>query len=59
VSRLLYHDAPPWVFIVAYTLFGLLVAAAWWIFPPRRNPPPTIGPPGRSECEPPKRTHGP
>lgn len=59
VSRLLYHDAPPWVFIVAYTLFGLLVAAAWWIFPPRRNAPPTIGPPGRSECEPPKRTHGP
>jgi Protein of Unknown function (DUF2784) len=38
VSRLLYYDAPPWVFTVAYTLFGLLVAAAWWAFPPRRGP---------------------
>lgn len=40
VSRLLYYEAPSWVFAVAYTVFGLLVAAAWWIFPPRRDPPP-------------------
>jgi len=34
-TRLLYYDAPAWVFIAAYTLFGLAVAAAWWRFPPR------------------------
>lgn len=37
VQRLLYHDAPAWVFIAAYTAFGLLVAAAWWRYPPRRQ----------------------
>jgi Protein of Unknown function (DUF2784) len=40
LSRLLYVEAPPWVFTVGYTLFGLLVAAAWWVFPPRRDRPP-------------------
>lgn len=33
LERLLYYDAPPWVFAVGYTLFGLLVAATWWYFP--------------------------
>ena len=33
-SRLLYYEAPSWVFTVGYSLFGLLVAAAWWYFPP-------------------------
>ena len=37
LTRLLYYDAPPWVFTAAYTLFGLAVAAAWWQFPPRRS----------------------
>jgi hypothetical protein len=37
LQRLLYYDAPPWVFILAYTLFGLLVLASWWYFPPRRR----------------------
>jgi Protein of Unknown function (DUF2784). len=37
VQRVLYHDAPPWVFTLAYTAFGLLVLAAWWYFPPRRR----------------------
>lgn len=37
VQRLLYHDAPAWVFVLAYTAFGLLVIAAWWRFPPRRR----------------------
>ena len=37
VSRLLYYDAPAWVFTAAYTLFGLAVVAAWWRFPPRRS----------------------
>ncbi len=35
LSRLLYHDAPPWVFTAVYSLFGLAVAATWWRFPPR------------------------
>jgi hypothetical protein len=33
-SRLLYYEAPSWVFTAGYSLFGLLVAAAWWYFPP-------------------------
>jgi len=35
LQRLLYYDLPPWVFTLAYTIFGLAVAAAWWYFPPR------------------------
>ena len=37
LQRILYYDAPAWVFTVGYTLFGLAVAAAWWRFPPRRG----------------------
>ena len=33
----LFWHAPPWVFTVAYTAFGALVAATWWRFPPRRR----------------------
>ena len=34
LQRLLYYDAPGWVFTLAYSLFGLLVAATWWYYPP-------------------------
>lgn len=34
LQRLLYYEAPAWVFIAAYSLFALLVALAWWRFPP-------------------------
>lgn len=34
MQRLLYIDAPGWVFTTAYTLFGVAVAAAWWRYPP-------------------------
>jgi hypothetical protein len=34
LERLLYYDAPPWVFTLGYSLFGMLVAATWWYFPP-------------------------
>ena len=34
VGTLLFYDAPSWVFTVAYTLFGVAVAATWWLFPP-------------------------
>jgi hypothetical protein len=35
VQRILYYDAPAWMFALAYTCFGMLVAAAWWRYPPR------------------------
>jgi polyferredoxin len=37
LRRILYYDAPAWVFTVGYTLFGLAVLASWWRFPPRRR----------------------
>ena len=34
MQQLLYYEAPPWVFAVCYTLFGLLVVASWfWVRP--------------------------
>jgi hypothetical protein len=38
LQRVLYYDAPPWVFALAYSLFGLVVAATWWYFPPMFRP---------------------
>ncbi len=35
LDRLLYVEAPWWVFIVAYTLFGLAVLATFLLVPPR------------------------
>lgn len=35
LQRILYYDAPSWVFSLGYSLFGFLVAAAWWYFPPQ------------------------
>jgi len=35
VQRLLFFEAPFWVFALAYTVFGVLVLATWWRFPPR------------------------
>lgn len=34
LSSLLYYQAPPWVFLLAYSLFGILVVVSWWYFPP-------------------------
>jgi polyferredoxin len=39
IQRVLYYEAPQWVFTLAYTVFGLLVIAAWWCFPPRSKAP--------------------
>lgn len=36
LSRLLYWEAPWWVFVAAYTGFALLVGVAWWWVKPRR-----------------------
>lgn len=38
LSRLLYWEAPWWVFVAAYTGFALLVALAWWWVRPLRRP---------------------
>ncbi len=37
LQRILFYDAPPWVFTAGYTLVGLLVVATWWFFPPARR----------------------
>ncbi len=43
--ELLFYDAPTWVFTLAYSLFGLLVAGTLWLAPPRRRPERGICPP--------------
>ena len=47
LQRILYYEAPPWIFTVAYSIFGLLVAASWWYFPPKYSCRP-IAPPRRT-----------
>ena len=37
LQRILFYDAPPWVFTAGYTLVGLLVVATGWFFPPARR----------------------
>lgn len=37
IQHVIFYEAPFWVFAMAYTLFGLLVIAAWWYFPPTRS----------------------
>ncbi|MCC6715240.1 MAG: DUF2784 domain-containing protein [Gammaproteobacteria bacterium] len=37
LQRILYYEAPAWVFTTVYTAFGLLVLASWLLFPPRRR----------------------
>lgn len=38
VGRLVYHQAPAWVFVAGYTAFGAAVIAAWfWVRPARRS----------------------
>lgn len=35
LQSVLYFDLPPWVFILAYSLFAALTLACYWVFPPR------------------------
>jgi polyferredoxin len=35
LSRLIFFDAPAWVFVVVYSAFGALVLLTWWWIPPR------------------------
>lgn len=36
LQRLLYYQAPEWLFVLAYTVFALLVIVVWWRLPPDR-----------------------
>ena len=38
LEAILYYHAPPWVFIVAYTIFGLMVILSWFLIHPRHFP---------------------
>jgi hypothetical protein len=35
LARLIFFEAPWWVFVTAYTGFLILVLASWWRWPPR------------------------
>ncbi len=35
LRKILFHEAPLWVFTVCYTIFGLAVIGSWWKFRPR------------------------
>ena len=37
LHRILYYQAPDWVFALIYTIFGLLVVVAWLKFPPHKR----------------------
>lgn len=43
LGRLLFYQAPPWVFIAAYSLFGLLVAWSWFAVRPSPRFHPSAG----------------
>lgn len=36
LETLLYYQAPPWVFVFCYTVFGGIVVASWFLVRPRR-----------------------
>ncbi len=37
LSRLIFFEAPWWVFVLAYTAFAAIVPACWWRWPPLRR----------------------
>lgn len=37
IERLLFYSAPDWVFVLLYSLFGLLVVVTYIAYPPRRG----------------------
>ncbi len=43
IERLLYYQAPWWVFVVCYTAFGALVIVSWFWVKPRPFSNPTSG----------------
>lgn len=37
LHRVIFYEAPGWVFTAVYTAFGILVAFTWWFGRPRRR----------------------
>ena len=37
VQRLLFYEAPTWVFTLSYSAFAAVVCFAWWRYPPTRG----------------------
>jgi len=37
LERFLYYEAPAWLFIAVYTVFGLFVVITWFRFPPKKT----------------------
>ena len=37
LQRLIFYEAPFWLFTLAYTVFAALVLVVWWRFPPTRH----------------------
>jgi hypothetical protein len=37
LNRIMYFEAPFWMFTVAYTVFGLLVLATFLVYPPQKR----------------------
>jgi hypothetical protein len=37
IDRVIFYDAPTWVFTVAYVAFATLVVVAWFVVPPIRQ----------------------
>lgn len=37
LHEILYYDFEPWIFTVAYTVFGILVVATWLLVPPEHS----------------------
>jgi hypothetical protein len=37
LSRLIFFDAPWWIFVAAYSVLALAIAACWWRWPPVRK----------------------
>jgi hypothetical protein len=36
VHSIMFYQAPSWLFALAYSLFALVVVAAWWRWPPKQ-----------------------
>jgi hypothetical protein len=36
LDRLLYYQAPEWIFVTVYSLFGILVLLSFILYPPKR-----------------------
>ena len=36
LETILYYQAPPWIFVICYTLFGIIVVVSWFLVRPRR-----------------------